>query len=286
MSSFGRNENHVENVLVSHQTLMKYFKITNSFQEFSLFNFHTEMKKSFVDVIVVMGSSSNENFEKQKQTAQEAVQQDTNSDIIYGVIQYGKSAEVLKTLQEKMNKQTFEQFIPLLTWSEVGEAFLEALQKASVTFAEYGRPNARRILVVFSDRPWNDSMAVEDIGDRMRKNGVKIVPISVGNRSDDERLPELGGRKPLTVDEDKGPEKTGKKVAEEIMKGTVVPANNSLTSPSPVVSFQIVNFVLLDPCFSKDCGPNSKCKLQSDDSVMCGKLYKYMDNALCLIFSR
>ena len=180
------------------------------------------MKKHFVDVIAVMGASTSENFEKQKQTAQEVVQQDTNADVIYGVIQYGKSAQVQKSLQEKMNKRGFEQFIPSLIWNEVGEAFLEGLLKANATFTEYGRPNARRILLVFSDTPWNDSMAVKDLGERMRNNGIKIVPISVGNQSDDQRLSELGGRKPLNVDENNEPEKTGKKVSEEIMKGAVV----------------------------------------------------------------
>jgi hypothetical protein len=65
-------------------------------------------------------------------------------------------------------------------------------------------------------------MAVKDLGERMRNNGIKIVPISVGNQSDDQRLSELGGRKPLNVDENNEPEKTGKKVSEEIMKGAVV----------------------------------------------------------------
>ena len=186
------------------------------------------MKKHFVDVIAVMGASTSENFEKEKQTAQEAVQQDTNANVIYGVIQYGKSAQVQKNLQEKMNKRGFEQFIPSLIWNEVGEAFLEGLLKANVTFTEHGRPNARRILLVFSDRPWNDSMAVKDLGERMRKNGIKIVSISVGNQSDDKGLSELGGRKPLNVDENNEPKKTGKKVSEEIMKGAKTMQNLSL----------------------------------------------------------
>ena len=175
-----------------------------------------------------MGSSSRENFEKQKETVKEAIQQDTNSNVIYGVIQYGRTAEVQKNLQERMNKEVFKRFLPTLSWNEVGEALMAGLQQANVTFTEYGRPNARRILLLFSDKPWNDTMAVNDIGKKLRENAVKIVPVSVGNRSDDEKLSELAGRKPLKVDEDNKPEKTGKKVSEEIMKGRATSAYNAL----------------------------------------------------------
>jgi hypothetical protein len=169
-----------------------------------------------------MGSSSGENFEKQKRTVEAAIQQDTNSDVIYGVIQYGKTAEIQKSLQERMNKEGFEAFLPSLSWNEVGEALQDGLQQANVTFTEYGRPDARRILLVFVDKPWNDSVAVNEIGKKLRENGVKIVPVAVGNRSDDEELTELAGRKTLKVDEDNEPEKTGKKVSEEVTKGRVI----------------------------------------------------------------
>lgn len=35
----------------------------------------------------------------------------------------------------------------------------------------------------------------------------------------------------------------------------------------------IKEFYFSDPCFSKDCGPNAKCKLLSDGSMMCGKSF-------------
>lgn len=168
-----------------------------------------------------MGSSSNENFNKQKRTAQEVSEQETNADVIYGVIQYGRTAEVQKSLEEKLKKEAFGLFLDSLSWNSVGEALLESLQLANVSFTKYGRPNARRILLVFSDRPWNDSVVVSEIGGKMRDTGVKIVTVSVGNKSDDEQLSELAGRKPLKVDEDTEPEETGKKVSEEIMKGRV-----------------------------------------------------------------
>ena len=179
------------------------------------------MKDNLVDVIVVMGSSSGENFEKEKKTVLQAIQEDTNSDVIYGLIQYGKNAKVQMSLKERMNKDAFKRFLPSLSWSEVGEALSEGLELANVTFAEHGRDNARRIVLVFSDKPWDDSTAVDHVGTKLRESDVKIVTISVGDKSDDEKLSELGRRRPLKVDEDNDPEKTGKKVAEEIMKGRV-----------------------------------------------------------------
>lgn len=179
------------------------------------------MRKSLIDVIVVMGSSTNENFAKQKQTVNETIEQETNSDIIYGVIQYGKTAAVQKSLQERMNRKAFQKFLPSLSWNEVGDALQDCLKLANVSFSEYGRPNARRVLLVFFDKPWNDSVVVDDIAKKLKENGVKIVPVSVANRSDDKKLPELAGQKPLRLDEDNEPEKTGKKVSEEVMKGDV-----------------------------------------------------------------
>lgn len=179
------------------------------------------MRKSLIDVIVVMGSSTNENFAKQKQTVNETIEQETNSDIIYGVIQYGKTAAVQKSLQERMNRKAFQKFLPSLSWNEVGDALQDCLKLANVSFSEYGRPNARRVLLVFFDKPWNDSVVVDDIAKKLKENGVKIVPVSVANRSDDKKLPELADQKPLRLDEDNEPEKTGKKVSEEVMKGDV-----------------------------------------------------------------
>ena len=179
------------------------------------------MKKNLIDVIVVMGSSTNENFEKQKQTVNKTIEHETNSDIIYGVIQYGKTATMQKSLQERMNKKAFQKYLPSLSWSEVGDGLRDSLQLANVSFTEYGRHNARRILLVFFDKPWNDSVVVDDITKKLKENGVKIIAVSIANRSDDEKLPKLAGQKPLRVDEDNEPKKTGKKVSEEIMKGEI-----------------------------------------------------------------
>ena len=205
-----------------HMMQQKIFVSCGLNLTFFLFFASKEIKKNIIDVIVVMGSSTDENFAKQKQTVNETIEQETNSDIIYGVIQYGKTAAVRKSLQERMDGKAFQQLLPSLSWNEVGEALQDCLRLANVSFMEYGRPNARKILLVFSDKPSNDSVSVNDIAKKLQENGVKIVPVSIANRSDGEKLPELAGQKPLRVDEDNEPEKTGKKVSEEIMKGKVI----------------------------------------------------------------
>lgn len=178
------------------------------------------ISRNLVDVILVMGASNKNNFEKQKQAVREVVQLDKNSNVIYGVIQYGNNTIVNKSLGEEMDKKALIKFLRSLLWKETGEALLDGVRQANVMFEKFGRPKARKILVVFSDDRLRDSsLVIEKTGDNLRVTGIKTIGVVVGNRGDKVKLLKLSGKNPLKIGDNDKPEKTGKHIAEEILKG-------------------------------------------------------------------
>lgn len=169
-----------------------------------------------------MGASNPDHFEKPKQAVLEVVRTNKNSDVMYEVIQYGKDVTVRKSLGEKMDKKTLTAFLRTISWKEPGEALLDSVREAKVSFERYGRPKARRILVVFSDDKVKESLAaVKEVGNDLQTAGIKIVGVLVRNRGDEEKIRKLSGEKPLKIDDVDEPGKTGRDIAEEILKGKV-----------------------------------------------------------------
>lgn len=173
-----------------------------------------------MDVVIIMGAWRSENFEKERQATLELVQADKNSNVIYEIIQNGNEAVVIKSLSEKMDKKSFIAFLPSLSWKENGDALLDGVRQAKMSFEKYGRPKATKVLVLFSDDPMSESVpVVKKLGDDLRASGIKMIGILVGNYGEELKITSLVGRKPLKIDNVNSPEKTGRDMAEDVLKG-------------------------------------------------------------------
>lgn len=181
-----------------------------------------------MDVILVVGALNPTNFRKQKEAILEMArkQQNTNLNYIYEVIQHGKTAVVKKSLRERMNNRDLQSFIGSLVMGEPGKALPDAIRQAKLSFEQYSRPKAKKVLVVFSDAAINNDpvSAFQEPGEKLREDLVKIIGVTVedvrGNL--DDKMEGLTGKKPLKIDSvnnNNTPEGTGKTIAQETATG-------------------------------------------------------------------
>ena len=181
-----------------------------------------------MDVIIVVGAPNPTYFRLEKEAILEMARQHQNTSLnyIYGVIQYGITAVVKKSLKERMNNKDLQSFVEPLVMEETGNALLEAVDQAKLSFEQHGRPKAKKVLVVFSDATIDDDPlnAFREPGETLRQDGVKIIGVTVNDKQGDmdDKMEGLTGKKPLKIDEDNNdntPEKIGKKIAQQSVAG-------------------------------------------------------------------
>lgn len=188
------------------------------------------LAENLVDVIAIVGAKNPSYFKKQKDALLEmsGQHQNTSLDYIYEVIQYGENAMVKKSLNERMNNKDFQSYVESLVIEEPGVALLDAVREAKVSFEKFGRPRARKVLVVFSDEAIvKDPVPLsefQELGEKLRENGVKMIGVTIEDvKGDlDDTIKELTGKDPLkidSVDDDNTPQRIGTKIAEKTVNG-------------------------------------------------------------------
>ena len=189
-----------------------------------LFPDYVGLSENFLDVILVVGASNPTYFRLEKEAILEMARQQQNTSVnyIYGVIQYGNSAVIKKSLKERMNNKDLQAFVESLVMEEPGKALLDAIDQAKLSFEQHGRPKARKVLAVFSDASIGDDpfSAFQEPGEKLRQDGVKIMGVTVNDeRGDvDDKMEGLTGKKPFKIDDDHSentPERIGRKIAQQ-----------------------------------------------------------------------
>ena len=182
--------------------------------------FYPGTSKQLIDVVLVMGAASSDNFEKEKQVVLSVIEEPKNADIIYEIIQHGKKAAVVKSLKEKLQKEDLIAVLRFISWKEPGEALLDGVRLSKKSFEQHGRPEAKKVLVVFADSPLKESLVVVDkVGNDTRNDGVQVIGVVLGDKAEEEKIEMLAGKEPLKIDDDETPVDTGKEVVEQALKG-------------------------------------------------------------------
>lgn len=115
-----------------------------------------------------------------------------------------------------------ERFLRNLRWQELGSDLDGALQKADDVFTNEGRLQARKVLVVYGDGPFNASVdELRDTRDALEQRNVKVITVTAGdNKENKKKLDEVATTSEGTVIVD--PEKTDQStddVNERTLKG-------------------------------------------------------------------
>ena len=180
--------------------------------------------KPLVDLVFVFSSTGKNAvtwFNKEKEIAKQMVDNEKEKDILYGTIVYGKDASVKSKFKDMPDKVKVKTFIDGLSWKNDGVKLDDALEETDKLFKDYGRPKARKIMVVFvTGKPDATTSELKKDAKILNDNEVKVIVIKSGEDPDDKLLEVITPKKNIVkVNERDDPERSAELVDEQRMKG-------------------------------------------------------------------
>ena len=171
------------------------------------------------DVVFLVGGTSPYHYNTAMRLLPEIAQQQQTSNTMFALIRYADTANLEVPFQ---NKDNFTSAITKVYWIGKGDTLKEGLELVPRVFNDYGRPDAQRVLVVFAsaaDDTTRDELL--EVYKKLKKNGVKVVPVVIGESADGNNLAEIHPKKqrPLNVKPDDDPEESSNKISEDVFKG-------------------------------------------------------------------
>jgi hypothetical protein len=170
----------------------------------------------------VVGGSSVYHYNTAIRLLPKIVEKQQTSDALFALIRYAATASIQVPFQDKDN---FTRDAAKIYWTGKGDTLKEALDLVPRVFIEYGRPDAERVLVVFAsdddDTPRDDLI---EVNKKLKKNGVRVIPVVIGESTDDGILTEIHPKKkkPLNVKSGDDPKDGSDKISEVVFKGVYV----------------------------------------------------------------
>ena len=96
----------------------------------------------------------------------------------------------------------------------------EALSEARRVFKNSGRPDARKVVVVISDRASDSSSGdIKTEADRLREDDIVLISVVIGKNADPKELEEFTPHEVTKTTTDEDPEELGKKIMELALRG-------------------------------------------------------------------
>ena len=144
------------------------------------------VKDTNEDIVFVLGSRNphaSRDFETMKMITKEMTDQPRVSSTRYGFVTYDDKAR--RRLNLDTSKDILTQLLDLVPWQREGTRMDKGIDEGIEIFKQTGRPNAEKILVVFTnDKTSATNQALDDVRKRAEKEDVKIVVIGLGSRID------------------------------------------------------------------------------------------------------
>ena len=171
------------------------------------------------DVLFLVGGSSVYHYNTAIKLLPDIAQKQQSSDTMFALIRYAAIASLQVPFKNKTN---FTREVADVYWTGKGNTLEEGLDMVPRVFAEYGRPNAERVLVVFvsddNDTP-RDKFIEFDL--KMKKNGVRVIPVIIGEQTEENNLTEIHPKKkkPLSTKPGDDQKDISDKISEIVFKG-------------------------------------------------------------------
>lgn len=179
-----------------------------------------------MDVVFALSANAlkdQENFRQMKDIIKTMIDRYGTSRIQYAVITFGNipttriSFNDVASLDDKALKALIDS-----VQKSSGALLEKALEQAKLLFETQGRPDAKRILVVITDKKSSSSLNdFERQAKSLEDGDIKVIPIALGKESD---VPELAKTTPnkenlIDVDEGDDPEITCEVILRKALKG-------------------------------------------------------------------
>ena len=157
------------------------------------FFFFAAIKDSMVDLIFVLGARNphaSRDFDTMKKMTQEILKQPRPSNTRYGFVTYGDEAQTRQSLD--VPKEILPRLLDIIPWLNEGTRVDKGVEKGIEVFNEPSRPNAEKILIVFTnDKTTSSNQALDEARTKAEEAGVKIIVIGLGSRVDPAQMRRL-----------------------------------------------------------------------------------------------
>ena len=176
---------------------------------------------NLLDVVFVVGSDTREDFEKAKTSILSTVDTQNNNNPNYGVIQYDNSVSKEIPIDKYTNLDEFKSQVKELVWKNPGIVLEDGIDAGRKMLVK-GRPLARKLLVVFTDKNiQSNSSDLQESIDAATGDDIKVVSIFFGKPRDQTKVSILTPNDPdpsviLPTDDGK---KIGPQVTTKVFKG-------------------------------------------------------------------
>ena len=128
-------------------------------------------------------------FNDEKEIAKNIIDNEKESDILYGTIVYGSDTSIKSKFKDMPDKTAVKKFIDGLSWIDDGKKLDHALLQANKLFKDHGRPKSRKILVVFvTGKADSTTDELKKAAKKLNDNDVKIITVGLGTDPDDKQL--------------------------------------------------------------------------------------------------
>lgn len=180
------------------------------------------------DLIFALSANAakdHENFQQMKDIIETMIDKYGTSRLQYAVITFGnvprtaisfngasRGDEALKRLVNSIRKSS-------------GGRLDKALEEAKLLFEARGRPNAKRVVVVITDKKSESSAeSVKNQGKVLENNNIKVVPVLLGKESDANELRKTTPNKEnlVPVDEGDDPVVTAEIILRKAIEGNLL----------------------------------------------------------------
>ena len=144
-------------------------------------------------MVFVLGARNphaSRDFEAMKKITREMLRQPRVGSTRYGFVTYGDKAQTRQTLD--IPKEVLMQLLDLIPWQREGTRMDRGVEKATEVFNQPSRPNAEKIVVVFTnDKTTSSNQLLDDVRKKAEAAGVKVVVIGLGSRVDPAQIRRL-----------------------------------------------------------------------------------------------
>ena len=142
------------------------------------------------------------------------------------VIVYGDRAQVkIRPDVEFPTKESYRQLMNSVLRPFGDPNHEEALSQAMLTFQDSSRPDAKKVVVVITDKfPINVPDAVRKAARRLELDGVKVIPVPVGGDANEDGIKKLSPFKDVLVIAGKNdnPKELAGKIMIKVLKGNLI----------------------------------------------------------------
>jgi nucleotide-binding universal stress UspA family protein len=164
-----------------------------TFTAFFTFAFFLDARDAMVDIVFVLGARNphaSRDFDTMKKIAQEMLRQPRVESTRHGFVTYGDKAQT--RLTSDLPKEILTQLLDLVPWQKEGTRIDRGVVRGIELFNQPSRPNAKKVLVVFTNDKTRASDQLLDDARKIAENaGVKVVVIGLGSRVDPAQIRRL-----------------------------------------------------------------------------------------------